>query len=87
MLFPIATAATLSGGPLYGAGLLFLFGLGRGVPILAAAGSIEALRRLRRLIPLGLAAQRLAGWLLLALSALYLVQALLVLAGQPALFA
>ncbi len=86
MLFPIATAATISGGPLYGASLLFLFGLGRGIPILVAAASIEGLRRLRWLIPAGLVGQRLAGWLLLILSALYLLQALLVLSGQPALF-
>lgn len=87
MLFPIATAAAASGGPVYGAGLLFLFGLGRGIPILAAAVSLEALRRLRRLVPLGLAAQRIAGWLLLGLSGLYLLQALLVLSGHPAWFA
>ncbi|MBA3302932.1 MAG: hypothetical protein H0U26_03550 [Acidimicrobiia bacterium] len=86
MLFPIATAAVASGGPAYGAGLLFLFGVGRGIPILVAAVSFEALRRLRVLIPLGLAAQRVTGWLLLATSAVYLVQVLLVLAGQPALF-
>jgi cytochrome c-type biogenesis protein len=87
MLIPIATAATVSGGPAYGAALLFLFGLGRGVPILAAAASLHALQRLRRLVPLGLTAQRLAGWLLLATAALYLLQALLVVSGQPALFA
>lgn len=87
MLFPIATAAAASGGPMYGASLLFLFGVGRGIPILVAAISLEALRRMRRFIPMGLAAQRVAGWLLLGLSGLYLLQALLVLAGQPALFA
>ena len=87
MLFPIATAATLSGGPLYGGLLLLLFGIGRGIPVLVAAASLETLRRLRGLIPVGLAAQRLAGWLLLALSGLYLLQGLLVLAGWPALFA
>lgn len=87
MLFPIATAATVSGGPVYGAVLLFVFGVGRGIPILVAAASIEGLQRLRGLIPMGLVAQRVAGWLLLTMSALYLLQALLVLAGQPALFA
>lgn len=86
MLFPIATAATVSGGPLYGATLLLLFGLGRGIPILAAAASLGALQRLRRLIPMGLVAQRIAGWLLLAMSGLYLLQAVLVLIGEPALF-
>lgn len=86
MLFPIAAAATLSGGPLYGAGLLFVFGIGRGVPILLAAASLESLQRLRRLVPMGLAAQWIAGWLLLATSLLYLVQVWLVLAGQPAWF-
>jgi cytochrome c-type biogenesis protein len=86
MLFPIAAAATISGGPLYGAGLLFLFGIGRGVPILLAAASLESLRRLRRLIPMGLAAQRIAGWLLLATSLLYVVQVGLVLSGRPAWF-
>jgi cytochrome c-type biogenesis protein len=86
MLFPIAAAATVSGGPLYGAGLLFLFGIGRGVPILLAAASLESLRQLRQLIPMGLAAQQIAGWLLLATSLLYLVQVGLVLSGQPAWF-
>jgi len=87
MLFPIAAAATLSGGPLYGAGLLFVFGIGRGVPILLAAVSVESLQKLRKAIPMGLAAQRIAGWLLVATSLLYLVQAGLVLSGQPAWFA
>jgi cytochrome c-type biogenesis protein len=87
MLIPIATAAAASGGPLYGAGLLFVFGLGRGIPILAAAASLGALRTLRRVIPLGLSAQRVAGWLLLATAALYVLQALLILSGRPALFA
>lgn len=87
LLFPIAAVAAASGGPLYGAGLLLLFGLARGVPILVAATSFDALRRLRRLIPLGLSAQRLAGWLLLATAGLYLAQAMLVLSGRPALFA
>jgi len=87
MLFPIAAAATLSGGPLYGAGLLFVFGLGRGVPILLAAASVESLQRLRKAIPMGLAAQRIAGWLLMATSLLYLVQVGLILSGQPAWFA
>lgn len=86
MLLPIATAAIISGGPLYGASLLFLFGVGRGIPILVAAASIEALRRLRRLIPAGLVGQRVAGWLLLSLSVLYVLQALLVFFDQPPLF-
>ena len=86
MLIPIGTLAVASGGPLYGAGLLFLFGLGRGVPILIGAASLGALRQLRRLIPLGVSAQRVAGWLLLATAALYAVQAILILAGRPALF-
>ena len=87
MLFPIAAAATLSGGPLYGAGMLFVFGIGRGVPVLLAAASLEGLQRLRTLIPMGLAAQRIAGWLLLAISLLYLVQTGLVFTGRPAWFA
>ncbi|MBI3969315.1 MAG: sulfite exporter TauE/SafE family protein [Chloroflexi bacterium] len=87
MLFPIATMAAVSGGPWYGAGLLFVFGLGRGLPILIAAASFGALQRLRRLIPLGLSAQRVAGWLLIATAALYLAQALLIVSGRPALFA
>lgn len=87
LLFPIATAAALSGGPANAAALLFLFGLGRGVPILVGAVSLAWLARLRRLIPLGLSAQRVAGWLLLATAALYLAQALVVGMGRPALFA
>lgn len=86
MLFPIATLASLSGGPAYGAALLFLFGLGRGIPILAAAASLGALKQLRRLIPLGLAVQQAAGWLLLATAALYLLQAALIVSGRPGLF-
>lgn len=86
MLFPIAAAATVSGGPLYGAGLLFVFGVGRGIPILLAAASLESLRRLRRLIPIGLAGQRIAGWLLIVTSVLYLVQVVLVFSGRPAWF-
>ena len=87
MLFPIAAAASLSGGPLYGAGLLFVFGIGRGIPILLAAVSLDSLQRLRKLVPMGLAAQWIAGWLLLATSLLYLVQVGLILSGQPAWFA
>ena len=87
LLFPIAAAATASGGPLYGAGLLMLFGLARGVPILVGAASMGALLRLRRWgVRLGLSAQRVAGCILLATAALYLVQALLVASGRPALF-
>jgi cytochrome c-type biogenesis protein len=87
LLFPIAAVATVTGGPLYGAGLLLLFGLARGVPILVAAASLGALKGLQRLIPLGLSAQRVAGWLLLVTALLYLAQAVLLLFGKPALFA
>jgi cytochrome c-type biogenesis protein len=87
MLFPIASAAILSGGPAYGAALLLIFGLGRGVPILAAAASLDWLRTLRLLVPSGLWLQRAAGWLLVATAAVYLVQAALVASGRPALFA
>ena len=87
LLFPIAAVAAASGGPLYGGALLLLFGLARGVPILAGAVSLGALRRLRCLIPFGLSAQRAAGWLLLGTAALYLVQAALVAAGRPPWFA
>ena len=86
MLLPIATLVSLSGGPLYGAALLFLFGLGRGIPILAAATSLGLLRKLQAFIPAGLAMQRLAGWLLLATAALYLFQVVLILSGRPGLF-
>ncbi len=87
LLLPIATLAAVTGGPLYGAGLLLLFGLSRGVPILVAAVSLQALRGLRTLIPFGLSAQRIAGWLLLLTGALYAFQALLIASGRPALFA
>jgi cytochrome c-type biogenesis protein len=87
MLFPIASAAILSGGPAYGAALLLVFGIGRGLPILAAAASLDWLRTLRLLVPSGLWLQRIAGWLLLVTAAVYLVQAALVASGRPALFA
>jgi cytochrome c biogenesis protein CcdA len=41
MLFPIASAAVLSGGPAYGVLLLLVFGIGRGLPIMAAAASLD----------------------------------------------
>jgi len=87
MLFPIASAAILSGGPAYGAALLLIFGIGRGVPILTAAASLHWLRRLRWVIPAGQWLQRTAGWLLLVTAAVYLVQAAFVASGRPALFA
>ena len=87
MLWPIATLALVSGGPAYGAGLLLVFGLSRGIPILAAAVSVDLLRQLRRLIGLGLLLQRCTGWLLLATAALYLLQVVLIVSGRPALFA
>jgi cytochrome c-type biogenesis protein len=86
LLFPIAAVAAASGGPLYGGGLLLLFGLARGVPILLGAASLAALRRLRRLIPFGLSAQRIAGWLLLATAVVYLLQAALIATGRSAWF-
>lgn len=86
LLFPIGTLAAAAGGPLYGAALLFLFGLARGVPVLVAALSLGALQQLKRLIPVGLSAQRVAGWLLLATAVLYLVQVALIVSGRPALF-
>ena len=86
MLFPIASAAVLSGGPGYGAALLLIFGIGRGLPIMAAAASLDWLRKLRWLIPPGLWLQRAAGWLLLLTAAVYLLQAALVASGRPALF-
>ena len=86
MLFPIASAAVLSGGPAYGAALLLIFGIGRGLPIMAAAASVDWLRKLRWLIPPGLWLQRAAGWLLLLTAAVYLLQAALVASGRPALF-
>ena len=67
--------------------LLLIFGIGRGVPILTAAASLQWLRRLRWLIPAGQWLQRTAGWLLLVTAAVYLVQAALLASGRPALFA
>ncbi len=87
LLFPIASVAAVSGGPLYGAGLLLLFGLGRGVPILIGAISFAGLQKLRRLIPFGLSAQRIAGWLLLATAGFYVLQIVLIRMGRAALFA
>jgi len=87
LLFPIASVAAVSGGPLYGAGLLLLFGLGRGVPILIGAISFAGLQKLRRLIPFGLSVQRIAGWLLLATAGFYVLQIILIRTGRAALFA
>ena len=85
--FPIASPEVLSGGPAYRAALLLIFGVGRGLPVLAAAASLDYLRKLRRLVPPGQWLQQAAGWLLLATAALYLLQAGLVATGRPARFA
>ncbi len=87
LLFPIASVAAVSGGPLYGAVLLLLFGLGRGVPILVGAASLAALQKLRAAIPFGMSVQRIAGGLLLATAAFYLLQVVLISTGRSALFA
>ena len=59
----------------------------RAAAYVVGAASLTALQRFRRLIPLGLSAQRIAGWLLLATAAFYLLQVVLIRTGRSALFA
>lgn len=48
---------------------------------------MDLLGKLGRLIGVGLVLQRCTGWLLLATAALYLLQVVLIVSGQQALFA
>lgn len=87
MVLPILGAAAATGTPWWGAVLLFVFGLARGVPLLlvgTAAGMIAQVRRFAFWVP---KAER-AGGVLLLLAALYFLYQSAVAAGlvQPVEF-
>jgi cytochrome c-type biogenesis protein len=74
MLLPILGAAAASGSPWWGALLLFIFGIARGVPLLvagAAAGALTGLERFARWVP---TIERVSGILLLIAALYFLYQ-------------
>lgn len=76
MVLPALGAAAVSGSAWLGAALLFVFGLARGIPLVIAGVSTDALQHARwfaRRIP---AIERAVGWLLLAVAVFFLVQAI-----------
>jgi len=70
MVLPILGAAAATGEAWLGAALLFMFGLARGVPLLAAGTATGAAKHVHRLAPLVPKLER-AGGVLLLLAALY----------------
>lgn len=80
MVLPILGAAAATGTPWLGGALLFIFGLARGVPLLAvgtAAGTIKRVRRFALWVP---TIERASGLLLLG-AALYFLYQSAVFAG------
>lgn len=74
MVLPAVGAAAASGSVGFGAALLFVFGLARGLPLVLASMSTRAITRMRwfaRRVPF---VERVTGWLLLAAGAYFLVQ-------------
>ena len=69
-------AAAATGEVWYGAALLFVFGLARGLPLIVTGVSADALKRFRgfsRWVPI---LERVVGWLLLAAAVFFLAEAL-----------
>lgn len=75
MVLPALGAAAVSGSVVLGAALLFVFGLARGTPLLLAGVSTGALSRARPLSRVMPMIERGVGWVLLALSVFFLVDA------------
>ena len=74
MLLPIVGAAAATGAPWWGALLLFVFGLARGVPLLiagTAAGVVTSVRRVSLWVP---TIERASGVLLLLAALFFLYQ-------------
>lgn len=75
MVLPALAAAAATGQTWYGAALLFVFGLARGLPLIVAAISADALKRFRgfsRQIP---RLERAVGWLMIAAAVFFLAEA------------
>jgi cytochrome c-type biogenesis protein len=74
MVLPILGAAAVTGNPLMGAALLFVFGLARGVPLLVAGTAVGGLSHVRRLSPWVPKIERAGGVLLLLAALFFLYQ-------------
>jgi cytochrome c-type biogenesis protein len=75
MVLPVLAAAAATGEVWYGAALLFVFGLARGIPLIVTGVSADALKRFRgfsRKIPV---LERVVGWLLIAAAVFFLAEA------------
>ncbi|MDA8248593.1 MAG: sulfite exporter TauE/SafE family protein [Rhodospirillales bacterium] len=83
MVLPILGAAALTGTPLLGGALLLLFGLARGVPLLAVGAAVEAIKGVPRFMTWVPKMER-AGGVLLLLAALYFFYQSAVYAGLMA---
>lgn len=68
ILAVILSAAAAKGQPLYGAGLLFAYALGHGLPLLIIGCFAGAATRLRQIGPHMERIQRISGWLLVAVA-------------------
>ena len=80
LLFPVAAAATATADPLLGAVLMGMFGIDRGIPIVAASAMAVRLANLRSTYSFTLWAERIGAALMLA-SALYFLYEAALYAG------
>lgn len=76
LLLPLAVGAGATGDPVYGAGLLGLFGLGRGVPLLLLGTLTGSLQTRQRVARWRATAERVVGVLLLVAAGWFAVSAL-----------
>lgn len=70
MVLPILGAAAVTGNPVFGAALLFTFGLARGIPLLVAGTAVGGLAHVRRMSPWVPKIEQ-AGGVLVLLAAVY----------------
>lgn len=75
MVLPALGAAAVAGSVWLGAALLFVFGLARGLPLVLAGVSTDAVRRIERVARRIPRLERALGWALVALAAYFLIQA------------
>lgn len=83
MVLPILGAAAVTGNPLLGAALLFVFGLARGVPLILAGTAVGGLTQVRRLSSWVPKFERAGGMLLLLAAAYFLYQGVAGLGFAP----
>lgn len=74
MVLPILGAAAVTGNPVFGAALLFTFGLARGIPLLVAGTAVGGLAHIRRISPWVPKIERIGGVLVLLAAVYFLYQ-------------